>query len=753
MPNDRPASAQIGQRIRGEVYKILPYAVLIRLPGGLHGIVRQREMSWEVDRPDPEALFKLGDMLDAIVLKISEEENSIELSLRLVQNDPWGEFTRTYQPGDIVSGVVRGVREFGAFVEIQKAVEGLVPVSEIRAEGRVEKAQEALWVGDEVVAVIQDIQPERRQLRLSIKAYLESQVVPDSKGAAQGQTPISDFLDPMTRRRLRQAMGDIPDETIWPEPGRIQRILIADDHDKFRQSLAQTLRDWGYSVLETNNLESTRQQIEIPLDLAILDFHMSDGSTIALAKDIIGKQENIPILLLSGFEVDEKEIQEARSSGFVVEYKPFGPSDMLEYLQNLEQTESGPASHPSEPQNPVPESSQSQIPETHLNNVYKFLERLEEETKAQGIALFRESTLNPGEIEWPYIVNLDISSSDASTTLQYSPVGDVLFGQEIQEIQDASEHPARLKYLLPAIPFRACIGVPVQASVSSSRHALFLFSYQAGAFSEIGHAWLQEQAQLLAKLLEQEQVSNLFITTQADLLRSQLRAGALHEVRNSLGGLEYVLDGLMRRILEVDQPVLPHSSTLESFRTTLLEAQAFTRQMKKTAELFRELGLSTKLELASLNDIVRRSVERQSPLGSHLGVHLDFKPDNNMPAILLRPAHLQQVVENVILNAVQWCTNSRLRKVSVSSAYRTDGQDLPVEIRVTDTGPGIHRQLQENHIFEMGYSTRPDGSGLGLFVARILLQSMGGIIVVEHSVMEIGTTFCIKLPCNQNLPS
>lgn len=740
----------VGQQVQGVVYKVLPHFVLVRLPAGLHGILRQREVSWDEERPDLEKVFKVGDSIKAVVTKISEEENSIELSLRLAQRDPWDDFVKTHAVGGIVTGIVRGVREFGAFVEIEKGIEGLLPVSEIRYGEHVEKAQDVLWVGDQVVAVLQEIDLQQRKLRLSIKAYQDIRSS-EFKRPMEEQISLKDFLDPVTQRRLRQAMGDIPKETVWFEPKHIQRVLIADDHEGFRTSLAQTLRDWGCIVLEAHNFQAVRDAIESSFDLIILDYHLSDGSTLSLAWQVVEKQKKASVLLLTGFEIDENEIAEARASGFAIEYKPFGPADLLEFLQRLEeQYEQTPHRYKlPETQQLESEKEQKALRENKNPDVQFALEQLVVQSGAQRAVLFRESIQKKGEIEWPYTVNFEITDPEAPITLQYSPVGDALYEQRRIVIQDVQKNPAGAKYLSRAVPFRACFGVPLHVSNSSSRYAVFFF-FDQPLSSKLSEEWWQKKSEFLAQQIDREQVANLFINAQGELLRGQLRAGALHDVRNSLGGLEHVLDGLMRKVEELDTSYPPSEHTIENIRTNLLEAQAFTRQMKKTAELFRELGLSTKLELVSVNDIVRRSVERQMPLAGHLAVHLDFKPDNDLPATLLRPAHLQQAVENVILNGIQWCAERRIRQVSVRTAYRPQQNGLPIEISVEDTGPGIHRQLQDHRIFEMGYSTRPNGSGLGLFVARILLESMGGKIRVAHSVMEVGTTFVIELPLRKN---
>ncbi len=114
---------------------------------------------------------------------------------------------------------------------------------------------------------------------------------------------------------------------------------------------------------------------------------------------------------------------------------------------------------------------------------------------------------------------------------------------------------------------------------------------------------------------------------------------------------------------------------------------------------------------------------------------------------------LHQVIDNLVLNALQWSAGRLRKNVLVTTHLDTGKPEPAIQIRVVDTGPGIHRRLQEKKIFDLGYSTRPGGSGLGLFVARELLDTLGGTVSVEESVMEVGSTFRVDLPVRKHPPA
>ena len=127
---------------------------------------------------------------------------------------------------------------------------------------------------------------------------------------------------------------------------------------------------------------------------------------------------------------------------------------------------------------------------------------------------------------------------------------------------------------------------------------------------------------------------------------------------------------------------------------------------------------------------------------------MDLAP--GLPPVAGSAIRLQQVFVNLMLNAVQQTAPKMARwpegrgLLQVSTAWQAE-EERAVRVRFCDNGPGIHRQLWEI-IFALGFSTRPAGTGLGLFIARSLMESMGGQVVVERSVIPMGTTFRVELP-------
>lgn len=160
-----------GALVEGKVTNTTDFGAFVELEEGVEGLIHISELSWQ-RVAHPQEVLQPGQTVRAIVLKVDQAERRISLSLRALQQDPWEEFLEQYSVGSIVSGPVTQIKDFGAFVRITPAVEGLVHVSEI-SEERIASPSEVLRLGQEITAKIIGINEAKRQVRLSIKKLSE----------------------------------------------------------------------------------------------------------------------------------------------------------------------------------------------------------------------------------------------------------------------------------------------------------------------------------------------------------------------------------------------------------------------------------------------------------------------------------------------------------------------------------------------------------------------------------------------------
>ena len=159
----------IGKRLSGKVASVADYGAFIELEAGVEGLVHVSEMSWSKRVKHPSKLVNPGDDVDVEVLNIDPKARRISLGMKQVQSNPWQTLTERYQIGSRVTGRVRNLTDFGAFIEVEDGVDGLVHVSDISWAKRIKHPGEVLKKGQEIEAVITSIDAENRRLSLSIK--------------------------------------------------------------------------------------------------------------------------------------------------------------------------------------------------------------------------------------------------------------------------------------------------------------------------------------------------------------------------------------------------------------------------------------------------------------------------------------------------------------------------------------------------------------------------------------------------------
>ena len=159
----------IGKRMHGKVASVTDYGAFIELEAGVEGLVHVSEMSWSKRIKHPSKLVNTGDDVDVEVLSIDPKARRISLGMKQVQSNPWDTLKERYEVGSRVRGRVRNLTDFGAFIEVEDGVDGLVHVSDISWAKRIKHPGEVLKKGQEIEAVITSIDTENRRLSLSIK--------------------------------------------------------------------------------------------------------------------------------------------------------------------------------------------------------------------------------------------------------------------------------------------------------------------------------------------------------------------------------------------------------------------------------------------------------------------------------------------------------------------------------------------------------------------------------------------------------
>jgi len=159
----------VNSRVQGKIASVTDYGAFIELEAGVEGLVHVSEMSWSKRMKHPSKIVNPGEVVDVEVLGVDPKARRISLGMKQAQANPWATLNERYQIGSRVSGRVRNLTDFGAFIEVEDGVDGLVHVSDISWNKRIKHPGEVLKKGQEIEAVITNIDTENRRLSLSIK--------------------------------------------------------------------------------------------------------------------------------------------------------------------------------------------------------------------------------------------------------------------------------------------------------------------------------------------------------------------------------------------------------------------------------------------------------------------------------------------------------------------------------------------------------------------------------------------------------
>ncbi len=179
----------VGAHVAGRVISVTDYGAFVELEQGIEGLVHVSEMTWSKRMKHPSKLVNVGDQVECVVLSVNPTERRISLGMRQLASNPWDTLHDKYPVGMSVEGKVRNLTEFGAFIEIEDGIDGLVHVSNLSWTKRVKHPSEVLKKGDRVKAVVLAIEPDKRRLSLGVK-----QLQPDVWDSFFAQHRVGDII-------------------------------------------------------------------------------------------------------------------------------------------------------------------------------------------------------------------------------------------------------------------------------------------------------------------------------------------------------------------------------------------------------------------------------------------------------------------------------------------------------------------------------------------------------------------------------
>lgn len=722
----------VGEIVTGTVRQVLPFGAFVELAGGLTGYIRRREMTLSAN-VDPRAVVTIGQTIRALVIEPAEPGRNIELSLRRLESDPWPAFADQYRVGDVIPVTVKHVFADGVLVEHTPGVDGYIPGDELGAP------TDALWVGDHTEAAIIHLDKSRTRLLLSVRRWAERLAVTDD---------VVERLAGDDRRLDTEPLSVAPPTGPGVPANLAGPILVVEDQDDVRISLLEMLRDAGYDAV---GVSSAKEALALcarkRFALALIDLDMPTVNGLELVARLADNGHSLPIAVMSVPDLLAQEYEQLRALGVGLAYSKLDMDELFADLHRLARGE-----RPSLPPLAVvelpDEAERFRALAGSLRAEHRVAERL-----SVALTELRDSL----QADLAVIFRFDLAARAVSVVAQCgtpelraddlyhlpeSPVRDVIQEDEVLLRRRVSgDRSGRFRNLLAVVEFESCVGIPLEAA-GAVEHALFLFSRRPDIF---GSQRLREAlavAILLQSVLEAQALDERIVAAGQLLLTGELTSAISHEVANKGVTLDQQVRNARRQLARVAA-----GGALDSLTDTLARMAETVAGLRETSASIISLKTADGGTTTPIGDALNRA-KRQVVLEAQrnkLNIRLSAVED--LPPAAASPNRLHFVFLNLMINAIQWArgTDEHRGYLRIDASALTIDDAPWLRILFSDNGPGIHRDNWEK-VFAMGMTTREGGSGLGLYIARAVLEAMNGRIYVEESLMLLGTTFAVELP-------
>ncbi len=230
-----------GLKVKGKVVNITSYGAFVQLEEGMEGLLHISEMSWTRHLNHPSEMLAIGDIIEVAVLNIEEEKKKVSLGMKQVEENPWLQVEKKYPSGTKIEGRIRNITDYGAFIELEEGIDGLIHVSDMSWSGRVGHPSEIVKKGEKVEAIILAVDPENKKISLGIKQLvldpwptIEERYQPDQlvKGKITKLTSFGAFveLEPGVEglvhiSELSQESISKPEEVVSPDQEVTAKVI------------------------------------------------------------------------------------------------------------------------------------------------------------------------------------------------------------------------------------------------------------------------------------------------------------------------------------------------------------------------------------------------------------------------------------------------------------------------------------------------------------------------------------------------
>ena len=735
-----------GMRIEGRVWRKLAGGYLVQAGRGRRlvlGFLSDAELQQAclvagVESPK----YQEGDIVYAFVQDYDDKHSRLVLSPREVDRHTVTRFLESVKTDDKLIGRVIDHATAGVFIRLDNGFDALLPRSEIPDLAN-RSIEDVLRLGDQVAGVVIHKDIPARHLHLSVTKYL-------SAGGAQ--PAFSSNAQVANEPRVELALGE--EYHVIPRAERPRRVAVLDDDQDNLLVLGSFLLGCGHHVHTSDTLEKLFEDLEqYPIECVVIDLFVHGENVLARVLGKVGSDyPAVKVITCSAFYGPSLAEELLRSHGRVIDalIKPVDLARLASRIESMEaadrfeveeysQSEEAGSEAPSHPLKAVPlgRTRRQALEDTFGTVCRKW-------PKDTTLIVHRPRQSRDPEFVLGNHIDQEAFNPDR-LQLKSSPIGSVINDGETITISGLDDRPeGRGYYVRRMAPCSSMIGAPVLV-MREPEYGLFVLRSSQEPF-------LPRDVEALEKIAWESHLAVERITTMETLALNHARlglanlfAGVAHETGNAINAIVLGLEGVKNRLSQLENGVLSagEQTNLASLLKVICDrGPAISKTLKGFLGAMSERP-DTPVELYKLLHEVVEAVEPHAKMAT---IHIDLSIDPNLAKVKYPNLSIRQSVFNLVLNAIQQLQSTKAGKRDVTISGGVDeGDPRRVWVSVKDTGHGIHEELRER-IFDAFFTTRPDGSGLGLYLTRWFAESLGGRVFVSKTVRFDGAEFRLELP-------
>jgi signal transduction histidine kinase/CheY-like chemotaxis protein len=675
---------------------------------------------------------------------------------------------------EIIDGCVTDESPSGAYVQIltkgYNKKEGFIPSEEIPEPLFGEKK---LYVGDFVKAVEIGTYKSHSKNEIYPKLSISKLVEKIQNGLVIHPLKGNNFELDIDFDHVRKTSNDQVEK--WMKIKRfpsikVRSILIVDDQNNLGGKTSKIIADMGYHVkLEEDPNKCFYTATAKAYDLILMDFTLGNSKNgFEEAKLILRAMSQLPPRIII-FSRDDpynliQKIEELSPQSQNTDKGDEFPLSQLGgiYCGSLEektlQKLIGLVEEGYYVSNLYGDGDQEKISEEWAKRIknsfgsgvpiseriHNYLIKIKEKFDAQYVGVFRFDRVTK-EVTLVDDINIDHDEyNSVRKNLRYSRISDVIEEGKVKYFHNIETWQMidLFKHLLSLFGnwIRNFLGIPLIAT-GPTEHGLFMVNFKPKESMEKILDSVSNEAVMIASIIERNRYQEIIESEQRFTLIGKIRSTFVHELRAATDALFDELkkfkeeqdmnkgnEELLRYFNEMVPRIFEKKNKITEIFDTFIIFYRDTVQPCKLDEILNHV----------VKDLIWDKIQERE-----VKISRDYA--KNIPKIKINQSRLQPEIVNLMSNAFDHMKNTPCKEVFLSTSFNCKSKDCFIEIRITDTACGIHHK-DFDKIFEPFYTTKPGGTGLGLFISRALIGSMSGKLLVEKSWPYMGTTFLIKLP-------